>query len=47
MNIQGWISFRIAWLDLLVVQGALKSLLQHHKSKASWGDEAHEGIADT
>ena len=27
------ISFRIDWLDLLVVQGALKSLLQHHNSK--------------
>ena len=31
----GLISFRIAWLDLLVVQGTLKSLLQHHCSKAS------------
>ena len=29
------ISFRMDWLDLLVVQGTLKSLLQHHKSKAS------------
>ena len=29
------ISFRIDWLDLLVVQGTLKSLLQHHRSKAS------------
>ena len=29
------ISFRINWLDLLVVQGTLKSLLQHHSSKAS------------
>ena len=29
------ISFRIAWLDLSVVQGTLKSLLQHHSSKAS------------
>ena len=29
------ISFRIDWLDLLVVQGALKSLLQHYSSKAS------------
>ena len=29
------ISFRIDWLDLLVVQGILKSLLQHHSSKAS------------
>ena len=31
----GLISFRIDWLDLFVVQGTLKSLLQHHKSKAS------------
>ena len=31
----GLISFRINWFDLLVVQGALKSLLQHHSSKAS------------
>ena len=31
----GLISFRIAWLDLLAVQGTLKSLLQHHNSKAS------------
>ena len=31
----GLISFRINWLDLLVVQGTLKSLLQHHSSKAS------------
>ena len=30
----GVISFRIDWLDLLVVQGTLKSLLQHHSSKA-------------
>ena len=30
----GLISFRIDWMDLLVVQGALKSLLQHHSSKA-------------
>ena len=30
----GLISFRIDWLDLLAVQGALKSLLQHHSSKA-------------
>ena len=29
------ISFRIDWLDLLVVQGTLKSLLQHHSSKVS------------
>ena len=31
----GLISFRIDWLDLLVVQGTLKTLLQHHSSKAS------------
>ena len=31
----GLISFRIDWLDLLAVQGALKSLIQHHSSKAS------------
>ena len=31
----GLISFRMGWLDLLVVQGTLKSLLQHHRSKAS------------
>ena len=31
----GLVSFRIDWLDLLVVQGTLKSLLQHHSSKAS------------
>jgi len=33
------ISFRMGWLDLLAVQGTLKSLLQHHSSKASilWG----------
>ena len=29
----GWISFRMDWLDLLAVQGILKSLLQHHSSK--------------
>ena len=31
----GLISFRVDWLDLLAVQGNLKSLLQHHSSKAS------------
>ena len=31
----GLISFRMDWLDLLSVQGTLKSLLQHHRSKAS------------
>ena len=36
MNIPlGLISFRMDWLDLLAVQGTLKSLLQHHSSKAS------------
>ena len=34
-NIQELISFRIDWLDLLAVQGTLKSLLQQHSSKAS------------
>ena len=34
-NYSGLISFRIDWLDLLAVQGTLKSLLQHHSSKAS------------
>ena len=35
----GSVSFRMDWLDLLAVQGTLKSLLQHHSSKASilWG----------
>ena len=31
----GLISFRMDWLDLLVVQGSLKSLVQHHSSKTS------------
>ena len=31
----GWISFRMDWLDLIAVQGTLKSLLQHCSSKAS------------
>ena len=31
----GLISFRVDWLDLLAVQGTVKSLLQHHSSKAS------------
>ena len=35
MNTQDLISFRMDWLDLLAVQGTLKSLLQHHNSKAS------------
>ena len=37
------ISFRIDWFDLLAVQGTLKSLLQHHSSKASilWCSDSH------
>ena len=40
---QGLISFRMAWLDVLAVQGTLKSLLQHHSSKASilWHSGLH------
>ena len=40
----GLISFRMDWLDLLAVQGTLKSLLQHHSSKASifWWDKMVE-----
>ena len=34
-EIAGLISFRMDWLDLLAIQGTLKSLLQHHSSKAS------------
>ena len=34
-EIPGLISFRMDWLDLLAVQGTLKSLIQHHNSKAS------------
>ena len=34
-EIQGLISFRMDWLGILAVQGTLKSLLQHHSSKAS------------
>ena len=35
-NAYSWlISFRVDWFDLLAVQGTLKSLLQHHRSKAS------------
>ena len=34
-ELSGLISFRIDWFDLLAVQGTLKSLLQHHSSKAS------------
>ena len=35
MNTQDWSPTRMDWLDLLAVQGTLKSLLQHHSSKAS------------
>ena len=35
MEYSGLISFRVDWFDLLAVQGTLKSLLQHHSSKAS------------
>ena len=35
MNFQQWFSFSIDWLDLLAVQGILKSLLQHHSSQTS------------
>ena len=35
VNISGLISFRIDWFDHLAVRGTLKSLLQHHSSKAS------------
>ena len=35
LEYSGLISFRMEWLDLLEVQGTLKSLLQHHSSKAS------------
>ena len=34
-ELPGLISFRMGWLDLLAVQGTLRSLLQHHSSKAS------------
>src|SRR5574337_1088161 len=34
-EIPGLMSFRMDWLDLLAIQGTLKSLLQHHSSKAS------------
>ena len=39
-EIPGLVSFRMDWLDLLAVQGTLKSLLQHHSSKASQGSLA-------
>ena len=37
----GLISFRMDWLDLLAVQGTLKSLLQHHSSKAQSNSHIH------
>ena len=37
----GLISFRMGWLDLFAVQGALKSLLQHHSSKAFYMDNTN------
>ena len=43
----GWISFRMDWFDVLVVQGTLKSLLQHCSSKASMGQHSaflHQGF---
>ena len=35
VNIQDWFQIRMDWLDLLLVQGTLKSVLQHYSSKAS------------
>ena len=35
MNIRGWFPLRLTWFNLLAVQGALRSLLQHHSSKVS------------
>ena len=45
-EIPGLISYRMDWLDLLAVQGTLKSLLQHHSSKASilWRSFLHSPI---
>ena len=42
----GLISFRMDWLDLLAVQGTLKSLLQHHSSKASIIRHIQQGIKE-
>ena len=42
----GLISFRMDWLDLLAVQGTLKSLLQHHSSKAQLLSKAPEKVLD-
>ena len=35
LNVQDWFPLRMDWLDLLAIQGTLKSLLQHHSSKAT------------
>ena len=35
MNIQGWFPLELTWFDVLAVEGTLKSLFQHHSSKAS------------
>ena len=45
-ELPGLISFRMDWLDLLAVQGTLKSLLQHHTSKASilWHSQSNSRI---
>ena len=40
----GLISFRMDWLDLLTVQGTLKSLLQHHSTSYKMVDESQAGI---
>ena len=40
----GLISFKMDWLDLLAVQGTLKSLLQHHSSKALIHSSEHPGL---
>ena len=40
----GLFSFRMDWLDLLAVQGTLKSLLQHHSSKASILQHSYHGL---
>ena len=45
-EIPGWMSFRMDWLDLLAVQGTLKSLLQHHSSKAGVGPCCCKSFSD-
>ena len=42
MNAQDWFPLGMDWLDLLAVQGTLKSLLQHHSSKASTLTSIHD-----